>query len=103
MRLKKLENGNLSFYCDGCNRQHEVNHLWKFNGDFESPTLSPSVLVSGTVPTTDEEVVRIMNGEKITPKELVCHSFVENGTIRFLNDCTHDLAGQTIDLKMIDQ
>ena len=28
----------------------------------------------------------------------VCHSFVTDGRIQFLNDCTHALAGQTVDL-----
>ncbi len=27
-----------------------------------------------------------------------CHSFIEKGKIRFLPDCTHSLAGQTVDL-----
>jgi len=27
-----------------------------------------------------------------------CHSYVTDGRIQFLNDCTHDLAGQTVDL-----
>lgn len=26
----------------------------------------------------------------------VCHSMVEGGTMRFLNDCTHHLAGHTV-------
>ena len=28
----------------------------------------------------------------------VCHSFVTNGRIQYLGDCTHKLAGQTVDL-----
>jgi hypothetical protein len=27
-----------------------------------------------------------------------CHSFVRNGRIEFLGDCTHALASQTVDL-----
>jgi hypothetical protein len=27
-----------------------------------------------------------------------CHSFVTNGKIQFLADCTHKLAGQTVEL-----
>ena len=30
--------------------------------------------------------------------ETVCHSFVNNGRIQFLLDCTHHLAGQTVNL-----
>lgn len=99
MKVMKKENGSLAFYCDGCNQIHEVNELWGFNGDFESPTFAPSVLVNGTIPVSDEEAERILNGEKIKPKNFTCHSFVENGKIRFLDDCTHDLAGHTVDLR----
>ena len=28
----------------------------------------------------------------------VCHSFVTDGRIQFLGDCTHDLAGHTVEL-----
>ena len=28
----------------------------------------------------------------------VCHSFVTDGLIQFLGDCTHALAGQTVDM-----
>jgi len=31
----------------------------------------------------------------------VCHSFVTDGRIQFLGDCTHNLAGQTVDLPEI--
>lgn len=29
----------------------------------------------------------------------ICHSFVTDGNIQFLSDCTHSLAGQTVPLK----
>jgi len=28
----------------------------------------------------------------------ICHSFIRDGKIQFLGDCTHALAGQTVDL-----
>ncbi len=28
----------------------------------------------------------------------VCHSFLTDGRIQFLDDCTHAMAGQTVDL-----
>ncbi|MHC8396108.1 hypothetical protein ACYZT8_21075 [Pseudomonas sp. LB3P93] len=30
--------------------------------------------------------------------DCVCHSFVIDGCIQFLGDCTHELASQTVDL-----
>ena len=29
---------------------------------------------------------------------MACHTFVTDGRIQFLGDCTHALAGQTVDL-----
>jgi len=76
---------------------------WGFNGDVDKPTFTPSLLVQGTVPLTDEEAERIMRGEKLEPKPLVCHSFIRDGQIQFLGDCTHALAGKTVDLPEISE
>jgi hypothetical protein len=59
---------------------------WDFNGDMERPTLSPSILSR-----------REMDG-----KPYVCHSFVRDGNIEFLSDCTHEFAGQTIPLPDVE-
>jgi hypothetical protein len=86
------------FWCPGCNRAHALNNSWSFNGDLKKPTFNPSVKVTGTVPMTDEEYDKIMNGEKITPESFTCHSFIRDGSIQFLNDCTHILAGKTVEV-----
>ena len=60
------------------------------------------------VRTDPEEIERILDSYKL-PEEreamladkrinTVCHSFVTDGRIQFLADCTHALAGQTVDL-----
>jgi hypothetical protein len=49
-----------------------------FNGDFDKPTLTPSLLYQGFA--------------------LRCHSYVTDGRIQYLSDCSHALVGQTIDL-----
>lgn len=51
---------------------------WGFNGSLDSPTFAPSVLQRAG--------------------DYVCHSFVRDGAIEFLGDCTHGLAGQTVPL-----
>ena len=94
------------FNCPGCKQPHTVSvggyhSNWNFNNNLATPTLEPSVLVRGTKDITDEEHSRIMAGEKITPVPTVCHSFVRNGQIEFLADCTHELAGQTVPLPAI--
>lgn len=75
-------------WCPGCEMHHMLSSSWTFNGDLVNPTFSPSLLV------------RYNWGEKQTPCR--CHSFIRDGKIQFLDDCTHKLAGQTIELEECD-
>ncbi|WP_127111989.1 DUF6527 family protein [Shimia sediminis] len=106
-KLRSLEGGRVAFMCPGCKTHHHVtvdgSRGWTYNGNPDAPTFNPSVLVKGTVPISDEEHSRIMQGETIRPVPLICHSFVTDGRIQFLNDCTHDLAGQTVDLPDLEE
>jgi hypothetical protein len=79
---------NSLFFCLGCNEPHGVNTNdggWEWNGSEESPTLSPSILVRADYTESRRE-------------DRICHSFITNGEIKYLSDCTHHLAGQTIPL-----
>lgn len=71
---------------------------WTWNGRLEKPTIKPSVLTRGTLPLTDEQHDRVMKGEKLTPTPFVCHSFINDGKVQFLGDCTHEFKNQTVDL-----
>lgn len=84
---------------------------WTFNGDLERPTLSPSLLtrtghylhspaVPGNCACDFEE--RCPGHGPWTWPCVICHSFVTDGRIQFLGDCTHALAGQTVDLPEIE-
>jgi hypothetical protein len=103
-RLRGLQGGRVGFMCPGCGMMHQITvegqgrPHWEWNSDADAPTFSPSVMVEGVRRTTDDEVRRIMSGEEIEPIPLRCHSFVRDGRIQFLGDCTHALAGQTVDL-----
>lgn len=77
--------GSWFFHCPGCGFLHQVNAGWTFNGDRKKPTFRPSILV-----TSDYGPERVKR---------VCHSFVTDGSIQFLSDCTHALAGQTVQLE----
>lgn len=77
----------LSFFCPGCERRHAVpvsrdgkGITWAWNGDRDRPSLNPSIHV---------------NANRECPEYHECHSFVVNGQIQFLNDCSHALAGTT--------
>jgi hypothetical protein len=108
-KLRSAEGGHIMFWCPGCDGAHMVGvgegpgPRWGYNGNPDAPTFTPSVLVKGTVPITDDERDRIMAGEKIEPVPTVCHSFLTNGQIQFLGDCTHALAGQTVPLPDFDE
>lgn len=93
--LRDTSDNGLMFWCPGCNSPHRIQHgagggpRWGWNGSIDKPTFTPSVLVTVSAPPPREPD---------DPPDLVCHSFVTDGRIRFLGDCTHPLAGQTVDL-----
>ncbi len=101
-------------FCPACRCGHKFDKgRWTFNGDLEKPTFSPSMLVKSVDlpkhnPITDDfakgedgEYLFGPDGRLLGCKDRVCHSFVRDGHIEFLNDCTHELAGQTVDLPNI--
>ena len=110
---KKLRTGvqnRLFFWCPGCDEAHVVTHGpggWGFNGSGDAPVFTPSVLVQGVRMTPEGEAM-LERGErpaggKYPSQALRCHSFVgcngaQPGQITFLADCTHALAGKTVDL-----
>lgn len=70
--------------CPACDDIHVLKG-WGFNDNQERPTFTPSLLV------------RYFDPDGVTVRAL-CHSHVTDGRIAFLSDCTHALAGHTVDL-----
>lgn len=69
------------FECPGCGNGHGFYvPRWTWNGSFDAPTFTPSLLCN-----PQDAAVR-------------CHSFVTDGKIKFLTDCYHKLAGQTVEI-----
>lgn len=104
-KLRRMEGDLIAFHCPGCDEFHHVRlktdgpRGWTWNGSGDAPTFSPSVLVTGSARfLSEEEHTRVMQGEKVDLPQMRCHSFVTDGRIQFLGDCTHALAGQTVDL-----
>lgn len=78
-------------FCPACGNEHIFGtYSWIFNNDYERPTFHGSILVKGPRrrSRSDEE-----------DKYYQCHSFVRDGNIEFLSDCTHELTGQTVPLE----
>lgn len=92
--LRSIGGGGLSFWCPGCKEAHTIWHgegkgpRWTWNGNVDKPTFTPSVLV--THPAAPWEQHKVHH---------ICHTFVTDGRIQFLSDCTHELAGQTVDMQ----
>lgn len=91
-KIRTVSGGGQIFFCPGCEQEHAVNTApngprWTYNGDTNRPTFSPSILVTTRWSVNDPG-----------GKDEVCHSFVRDGHIQFLGDCTHELAGQTVEL-----
>lgn len=96
---KPKEVATLGALCPACGFEHKfrvdltghgqwMDHgVWEFNGDYDKPTFSPSMGAN------------LYQYEKEHPK---CHSFLTDGQWRFLDDCTHEMAGQTVDMIPID-
>lgn len=116
--LRDTEGGGLTFYCPGCKERHRIQHgegagpRWTWNGDVNKPTFTPSILVTWTEPFNQDNpealkkdlaaaALRRQAGEQkvnLPSVDKRCHSFVTDGNIQFLADCTHALAGQTVPL-----
>lgn len=114
--LRTQEGGLLAFWCPGCDEGHHVRAdvggnphdggRWGYNGSVDAPTFTPSVLLQTRKMTAKGEADWKAWCDAGYPKPApafdsapyVCHSFVTNGQIQFLSDCTHALAGKTVPL-----
>lgn len=105
-KLNRLADGTVLYKCP-CGDTHAINDKrWQVSGSEERPTFSPSVLV-----TTGHYVGGGRSAEcwctynRAHPDRQAsftcyrCHSFVRDGQVQFLADCTHPLAGQTVPLE----
>lgn len=109
--MRSIEGGQLAFWCPGCNMAHAVTvgaGGWAGPGDVDRPTFSPSILVrsghhASHYKAGDNCWCTYYAENPPPPSErrfecAICHSFVTDGRIQFLGDCTHKLAGQTVEL-----
>lgn len=110
--LEENTAGHFYFICPGCKRRHAVwtvvpnkfqaSYCWSYNGNADKPTFMPSLLLQSDwwyPPVTEENLEEWKkNPWEQTKGKYVCHSFITDGRIQFLDDCTHELKGQTVDL-----
>lgn len=80
------------FICPGCLSLHAIGkNIHIFNNDFDKPTFMPSLLCTWAQ-------FEVPNDPNTNPVDMRCHSYIKDGRIQFLSDCTHKLANQTVDL-----
>lgn len=82
--FEHANNENVTIFCPACKCGHSINKTWQYDGNKDLPTISPSILVWSE------------------NRNYRCHSYVKKGKIEFLNDCSHDMKGQTVDLPEIE-
>lgn len=87
MKILRTEEG-YRHWCPGCNEKHYINTdegsgpKWSFNGNWDTPTFTPSVSISW--------------GDQ--PGARRCHYNITDGQVIFHGDCTHELKGMTVPL-----
>ena len=88
--IETCDDGTRLFWCPGCKCGHALDSRWTVTGPPDRPSASPSVLHfadgdgSGKPPGSSN------------PR---CHLFIREGRLQFLADCTHALAGSTVDME----
>ena len=75
------------FECPGCGSAHFFDGSWTWDGNVAYPTVQPSIRVSGVADAEND------------PTPTCCHFFITAGRIQYLGDCTHKLAGKTVDME----
>lgn len=112
MAKAKIIDGHVFIQCPGCKRRHALNidqsngrPAWQFNGDLERPTFAPSLLeksghhVPGQPQPPDcRYCAYAKENPDVDYKCGICHSFIRDGMIEFLSDCTHEMSGKTVPL-----
>jgi hypothetical protein len=90
----KHTGGRAHFMCPACDSIHTISvaydeadpkrPIWGWNNSDDSPTFTPSInRILGPYPDGSSKI---------------CHSFVRDGHIQFLGDCTHAFAGKTMEI-----
>jgi hypothetical protein len=108
-KLRAGTGNHLTYWCQGCKMAHSIHHGadgWSWNGNVDRPTFEPSVLVTG-----GHYAAGFKQGDRCwctwnaehpnDPSSFTCqrcHTFIRDGMVQFLGDCSHELAGQTLPL-----
>ncbi len=90
MKARRQEGDCVAVFCPACKCAHSVPLSgpvkWEWNGSVDAPTIRPSLLIRNPIPFGPDP-------------DRICHVVITDGKILFCADCTHELAGQTLELE----
>lgn len=95
------QKGVFYFFCPGCKEYHSLHTIQPNNngttfvitGTLQSPTVTPMI----------GRIIEKFNKSKHANNPAhVCNSRITDGKIRYLENCSHALAGRIVDLPNVD-
>lgn len=113
-KLASMGDGMYRHFCPGCKRFHYFstirdpefnNPIWEWNGDPVRVTIHPSMWIYTEQPKGigTPEFKKIMEKKKEDPsfkipyeRRTICHYWLKDGMITYLEDSAHELKGQTV-------
>jgi hypothetical protein len=99
-KLRRQERG-YAHWCPACKEMHGLPDGWKFDGNLENPTFTPSFKHTGVQAVKDSEgkwTGEWVKGPDGKALAWCCHYILTNGILNFCGDCTHEFAGKSIPL-----
>ena len=88
-------NGHYWFKCPGCERHHCI--ILEGVGSWDVVSKNPLTIM----PSVRVSLPEHKNSEGVTiPEKTLCHLYIKNGYIEYLNDSRHHLAGKTVPMEV---
>lgn len=94
--------------CPACHFPHSMRvrrdgqpgPQWGYNFNEEAPTFTPSILSRSGHFMTGKSAENCVHCKEDDDRDMcqLCHSFITDGVIKFLDDCSHTMAGQSMSL-----
>ena len=108
--LRRTNSPGLIFRCPGCKTCHHIRveaddgPCWLWDKDMYKPTITPSILTRWTkLLVSDTEARTLAAVDLPIPREdVLCHLYITNGILIYLDDCTQALRGKNIDMVKIN-
>jgi hypothetical protein len=102
--LRRYE-GGFGHWCPGCEEMHTLPDNWKFNGNLEKPTFTPSFKHTGIQRVFVDgnwtgEWKKDASGNTVP---FICHYILTDGVLNFCGDSTHVLAGHSVPLPSLPE